>query len=247
MAGRALAGVLSSQSSAGGRSAQSAPKTSIGVVTNNNDPEGRGRVKIRFPHLDDQVESYWARVTTPMSGKEWGIQFIPEVGDEVLVTFLGGDIQMPVIIGSLHNGEDKPPLKPDDGKNNLRIIRSRSGHEIVFDDTQDKCKLTIKSSSGAFVELDDASGKEKITIQDKTKNQKIVIDSAKNSITIECAKDLIVKTDTTMKVDAKDLDLSTTGNVKIKAAGKVEIEGSGGLDLKSSGMTNVKGSMVNIN
>ena len=223
------------------------PATTVGLVTNNNDPEGRGRVKVSFPHLHDQVESFWARVASPMSGNGWGLQFIPEVGDEVLVAFLEGDIQTPIIIGSLHNGKDKPPLEADDGQNNLRIIRTRSGHEIVFDDTQDKSKLTIRSSSGHFIELDDEKGQEKITIQDQSGSEKIVLDGDQNTITIESSKDLAVRTDTTVKIDAKDLDLSTTGNVTIKASGKVEIEGSGGLDLRSSGMTNVKGSMVNIN
>ena len=63
----------------------------VGVVTNNQDPEGMGRVKVKFPWLSDEDESNWARVAAPMAGKERGFYFLPEVEDEVLVAFEHGD------------------------------------------------------------------------------------------------------------------------------------------------------------
>ncbi|MCM0593896.1 MAG: phage baseplate assembly protein V [Gloeotrichia echinulata DEX184] len=102
----------------------------IGIVTNNQDPEKFGRVKVKFPWLSDDDESYWARIATPMAGKQMGIYFLPEVNDEVLVIFEQGDVRFPYIIGSLWNGKDIPPLTNEDGKNNVRLIKSRSGHVI---------------------------------------------------------------------------------------------------------------------
>ncbi len=83
----------------------------IGVVTNNSDPDGMGRVKLRFPWLTDSHESSWARVAAPMAGNNRGAYFLPEVDDEVLVVFEQGDMRFPFVLGSLWNGKDKAPAK----------------------------------------------------------------------------------------------------------------------------------------
>ena len=83
----------------------------VGIVTNNEDPGGLGRVKLFLPWPSDENETDWARVCTPMAGKERGIFFLPEVEDEVLVVFEHGDPRRPVVLGGLWNGVDKPPSK----------------------------------------------------------------------------------------------------------------------------------------
>ncbi|HEY9664289.1 MAG TPA: phage baseplate assembly protein V, partial [Allocoleopsis sp.] len=142
----------------------------IGIVTNNKDPEGLGRVKVKFPAREGEGESYWARIATLMAGQARGTFFLPEVNDEVLVAFEQSNINHPYILGCLWNGEDKPPDKNEDGKNNIRTIRSRSGHQITFNDDADgkKEKLEIQTKGGHRIVLDDASGSEKIEIKDKT-------------------------------------------------------------------------------
>src|SRR3972149_536693 len=80
-----------------------------GIVTNNQDPDGLGRVKIKFPWLSDDNETDWVRIATLMAGGQRGGFFLPEVGDEVLVAFEHGDINHPYVIGALWNGVDKPP------------------------------------------------------------------------------------------------------------------------------------------
>ena len=84
----------------------------IGIVTNINDPDKLGRVKVKFPTLGASEESHWARIATPLTGAERGAHFLPEVNDEVLVAFVHGDINHPYIIGGLWNGMDKPPVPP---------------------------------------------------------------------------------------------------------------------------------------
>ena len=75
----------------------------VGVVTNNQDPDGLGRVKVKFPWLSDADESSWARIAAPMAGKERGLYFLPEVDDEVLVIFEHGDLRFPFVPGALWN------------------------------------------------------------------------------------------------------------------------------------------------
>jgi uncharacterized protein involved in type VI secretion and phage assembly len=191
----------------------------IGIVTNNQDEEGQGRVKVRFPWLSEADESHWARVATPMAGKERGIYFLPEVDDEVLVAFEHGDVRFPYVLGALWNGKESPPAKNDDGKNNVRVIKSRSGHVI---------------------RLNDEAGKEKIEIIDKSKKNSIVFDTAENTITITADKDITLSASKgTIKLDAQ--------NIEIKSSKDTKVEAGTGMDVKSSATLNVKGATVNIN
>lgn len=197
----------------------------VGVVTNNKDPQGMGRVKVRFPWRENQDESHWARIATLMAGKERGSFFLPEVGDEVLVAFEREDIRHPYVVGGLWNGQDKPPETNSDGKNNIRKIKSRSGHEIIFNDDHEamKEKVEIHTKAGHKVVLDDAAGSEKIEVRDKSGSNFIVIDSVQNSITIE-----------------------STAQLKIKSQ-KIDIEAGATMTLKASGALTIQGAIVKIN
>ncbi|NJM39842.1 MAG: VgrG-related protein [Anaerolineae bacterium] len=201
----------------------------IGLVTNVNDPNGLGRVKVKFPWLGDQVESTWCRMAAPMAGSGRGFYFLPEVNDEVLVAFEHGDPNVPFVVGTLWNTSDKPPKKNSEvfsgGKVNERILRSRSGHEIVFGDKE---------------------GAETVTIVDKNKNS-IVIDSAKDTLTITVKGDCNVKANGKCVVQAsQDIQLASSGadvsiecvNFNVKAKANAKIESQAQLDLESA-MVNV--------
>ena len=194
----------------------------VGIVTNNKDEEGLGRVKVKFPWLSETDESYWARVLTPMAGKQRGLYFLPEVDDEVLVAFDRGDISSPYILGGLWNGQDKPPESNTDGKNNLRVIKSRSGHQIILDDTENA---------------------EKITICDKTGKNQIVIDSKNNAISIEGEKDISIKakgkislesSDGDISIKCKNLAIQTQQNCEIKANSKVEVKANSNCNIQAN-------------
>ena len=101
---------------------------SVAIVAQNKDPEGLGRVKVRFPWRENPDESHWARIAVPMAGNGRGIWFLPEVDDEVLVAFDAERVEHPYVIGCLWNGQDLPPERNADGRNDLRVIHSRSGH-----------------------------------------------------------------------------------------------------------------------
>jgi uncharacterized protein involved in type VI secretion and phage assembly len=191
----------------------------IAEVTNNKDEAKLGRVKVKFPWLSDTDESFWARVLTPMAGGDRGMYFLPEVGDEVLVAFEHGNIEFPYILGALWNGKDKPPETNEDGKNNKRTIKSRSGHTITLDDTD---------------------GEEKIEIVDKSKKNSIVVNTKENTITISADADITLKSSNgKLILSGKEIQLDSKGDVKIKASQNMNIEAGPQL--------NIKGNMVNIN
>ena len=217
-----------------------------GVVTNNQDPDKLARIKITFPWLSDDNETDWVRMTTLMAGPQQGSFFLPEVGDEVLVAFEHGDMNHPYVIGVLWNGESKPPEDNSNGKNNIRKIKSRSGHEIVFDDNAEekKEKLEIKTNAGHMIVLDDASGKEKIEVSSKS-GHKIVMDDAPGGEKIEIA-DKSGNNKIVIDTVKKAIAVESGMEIKIKST-KVAVEASGSLDLKTDGILSIKGSLVKIN
>jgi uncharacterized protein involved in type VI secretion and phage assembly len=192
----------------------------VGLVINNQDPDGHGRVQITYPTMSDTEIGHWARISVLMAGNNRGTYFLPQVGDEVLVAFENGDIESPYVIGALWNGVDQPPETNSDGKNNRRLIRSRSGH---------------------VVRLDDTDGAEKIEIIDKTGNNSIVFDSANNAITIISDQDInLSASNGTIKLTAQSISLSSTNDTKVQAQGGLTLDGT-------PGNTDVKGTMINLN
>jgi phage protein D/phage baseplate assembly protein gpV len=133
----------------------------VGIVTDNQDPEGWGRVKVMYPWLSTEHSSDWARVVSAGAGPDRGFECIPEIDDEVLVGFEMGDVRFPYVLGGLWNGQDAPPYKSGDivsgGKVQKRVVRSRSGHEVVLDDSDGGGSITIKDKNGNSIALDTAS------------------------------------------------------------------------------------------
>lgn len=212
----------------------------VGIVSNNQDPENLNRVRMKFPWLSDDHESWWARMAAPMAGPNRGVYFLPEVNDEVLVAFEHGDVRFPYVIGALWNGQDKPPANNSDGKNNLRLMHSRSGHLVTLDDTDGKEKIELHSKSGHVIRLDDSSGSEKIEIIDKTGNNSLTIESSSNNITLTC--------NGKMKLEAmQGIEIVSQMDVQVQAQTSVQVQAQTTMDLEATGETNVKGMMVNIN
>ena len=179
----------------------------IGIVTNNNDPDRLGRVKLRFPWLGASIESDWARVAAPMAGNGRGLYFLPEVEDEVLVLFERGDVRVPFVIGALWNGQDQAPAVNSDGKNALRVIKSRKGHLIRFDDSEDAPKIEV---------IDASSG------------NRIVIDTKDDTVTITAGKHIVLEApEGDIRLNAKQVLIAASKRADIKADSmKVAVKGS---------------------
>jgi phage baseplate assembly protein V len=199
----------------------------VGVVTNNQDPAKLGRVKVHFPWLSAEDESAWARMLTPMAGKDHGVFFLPEVNDEVLVAFEHGQVDFPYVLGALWNGQDIPPETNADGKNDKRVLKSRSGHLIRLDDNADQAKIEII---------------------DKTGKNSVVFDASANTITIKAQGGITLTSD-------GDITLKAKGQVVIKGqslsvestAQNVTVTAQATMDVKANGTLNIKGKVVNIN
>lgn len=177
----------------------------VGLVTNNKDPDGMGRVRVKFPWLSEQEESWWARIAVPMAGPSRGTYFLPEVDDEVLVAFEQGDVRFPYVLGALWNGKDAPPTTNDDGKNNIRVIKSRSGH---------------------IIRLDDTDGDEKIEVIDKTGGNSITIQSSDNSITITG--------NGKVKMVGQSIEITSQTDVKIQASAGMDLNAGAPLNIKGA-------------
>jgi uncharacterized protein involved in type VI secretion and phage assembly len=179
-----------------------------GIVTNNVDPAGMGRVKVRFPMLSD-LDSDWCRLVSPMTGDGRGLFILPEIEDEVLVAFEGGGAGRPYVIGSLWNGQDAPPLDASDAVKDRKVVKHilRTGTRGIDG--------VVKGHS---ILLDDTAGEEKILIEDRNGNQ----------ISLECKGDRIIIT------SKGDIELGATRDIKITAGGKLNLEAKGATVLKGS-------------
>lgn len=208
------------------------------VVTNIKDTENLIRFKVKFPWFNDTLESDWARIIGPGGGNNHGIQWMPEVGDEVLVAFEQGNFNFPYILGGLWNSVDAAP-EPQFHANTSNVE-----------------KRTFMSRVGHVMRFTDQSGQEKIEIYDGQNKVKIIMDAANSKITIESAGDVdIISTANTNVTATGNVKVEATGNVDIKGTGPVKVEGSATVDVKgtgpvtvqSSAITTVKGASVMIN
>lgn len=132
------------------------------LVTDINDDDGQGRVRIRLPWSPDgDGNSYeaWARLATMMAGANRGSWFIPDVDDEVLVAFMAGNPRHPLVIGSMWNGQDAPPESMDSAGNNYRkVLRSRNGVKLTLDDSDGSESMKLETPGGQEVLLKDGPG-----------------------------------------------------------------------------------------
>lgn len=201
----------------------------IGVVTNNTDPENQGRVKVKMPWLGD-TESDWARLVGPGGGKQRGFFWLPEVDDEVLVAFEHGDAHRPFVIGALWNGKDAPPKGNSDVTGggsvvNERIIKSRSGHVITLDDTENTERITVQSKSGHKIILDDKKGGERISVLDKSDRNTIVIDTTTDKITVHAQGDLELVAERNVTLRGLSVSISAQTSCSITATADVSVTG----------------------
>lgn len=208
----------------------------VGVVTNNSDPESLGRVKVKFPWLSDKEESDWARVASFGGGNQRGSTFVPEVSDEVLVGFEGGDLRKAVVLGSLHNGKNKvPAYQVKDGKVLARAITSRLGHvfEMADGDGDTNQHLLLKLADGK-TRL--RVGKDKVEVETPA-GHPISLKSGQASITITDKGDITIA--------GNNITIKGEVNVKIEAKGGAEMKGATA-KVEGQAQTTVKGAVTEI-
>lgn len=231
---RSLLGLASVGATSGVASAGGPPVFGVvvGLVTNIMDPAGMHRVKLRFPWLSDDYESWWARMAQVGAGKGRGLVWLPEVDDEVLVAFEQGDIRRPYVIGMLFNGKDSiandagKKIYDSSGRSVLKGMRSRSGHRLVFQDGWD--------------------GHEAAWLGTGDSKHRLILSQGDNKV--------ILHSDGSIEISAGG-DIAVSGsNITLKAQQKVEIEAGTELSIKSKNVSidgdikvAVNGGMITLN
>ncbi|MEC7986948.1 MAG: phage baseplate assembly protein V [Myxococcota bacterium] len=196
------------------------------IVIDNVDPDQLGRVKVKYPMLPDAPESYWARLVMPMAGKERGWMTIPEIDDEVLVSFVRGDINNAIVVGSLYNGKDTPPYANEDEKNNLRVFQSRSGHRLTFDDTD---------------------GAERVELILHNEEIKVIWDSTEKVLSVYSGKDIILESKENFSLKCKDFIVDASNSVNIKSGADSKLEAGANLNQQAGATLSMEASLIKLN
>ena len=180
-------------------------------VIDNNDPLGMKRVRVQFSWQKDTNETTpWIQVVSPYTGAGKGHYFAPEIGEEVLVAFRNGNAENPYVAGALYNGAEVSGYHTPN--NDLKVIKTRSGHTILMNDSEDKMSITILDIAGNMIYLDTV--KKSITI------------NAPETIDIIC-KNLNIKVEENMKTNVGHNQENTIGK-NIKTVAKEEISQDSG-------------------
>ena len=210
-----------------------------GVIKENWEDKHPGMVKVEiFMGEEGKTLTDWIRVAQPYAGNGYGSYWLPEVGDEVVVAFNMGDTNRPYVLGSLWNNKDKIPDDTATEKNHVKRIKTKGGHEIIFEEEEGKERIEIHTPKNLKMTLEDE--KQVITIQDEAGDNLLQIDSENGVITVQ-AKESI-------KLDAGGKAVLVLDGKEDKAkltAGNIEIEAKQGLKLKGQNF-NGEGNMVNL-
>lgn len=170
------------------------------AVVESNQLDERGRIGITIPH-SDRAGSYPAYIASFMAGDQRGALFLPEKKDQVLVAFVNGVSDAPVVIGSLWSRADKPPEANADGENNVKLIKTRAGNEIRITDT---------------------TGEEQIEISGKEGQTRVLLDITKKTIEITTDERVLAKA----KKITLDGDVEVTGRLIVGSSSKTTIDGN---------------------
>ena len=219
----------------------------VGVVGSfEADPENMYRIPVWLPYLKEETSLIWARMAHPEAGNLRGQVWHPEKGDEVIVGFLGGNIQHAVIVGSMYNPINKEPEGFDySEENTLRGIVTKEGLKMTWDDENKSIKL--ETSEENYIELTE----EGLTIQ----IAKFIKAESGDEVSIKSTKDTTIISDAALTVEtSKDGTFTIGGALSAEASQDVSINGSSGtkiegakIDVEASGVVNVKGSAINLN
>lgn len=162
----------------------------LAEVVDLNDPDNLARVRVRllnYDGVDGHDGPVWARVASAFAGNNRGAFLIPDVGDEVVVTFVNGDPRYPIVLGGLWNGSDTAPESISGGRNLRKVVRSKNGVKLTLEDQDGQEQCIIETPGMQKVTLKDGPGQ--ITIEDSNGNS-IKLESA--GITIIAAAKVTV-------------------------------------------------------
>ena len=214
-----------------------------------------GRIKLQFPWdrtgKNDETSSCWVRVVLPWSGKGFGMQFVPRIGQEVIVTFIDGDPDRPLVTGCVYNGDNALPyaLPANQTQSGIKTNSSKGGggfNELRFEDKKDAEEVFLQAQKDLKINvLNDTTATvghdETLTVQNartrtvKEGDETVTLEKGKRSVTIQTGSDnLDVKDSRTVTVGA-DQTHSTGGNYTHKVTGDYSLTVDGNLMIKVTG------------
>jgi type VI secretion system secreted protein VgrG len=214
-----------------------------------------GRIKLQFPWdrdgKNDETSSCWVRVVLPWSGKGFGMQFVPRIGQEVIVTFIDGDPDRPLVTGCVYNGDNALPyaLPANQTQSGIKTQSSKGGggfNELRFEDKKDAEEVFLQAQKDFKINvLNDTTATvghdETLTVQNartrtvKDGDETVTLEKGKRSVTIQTGSDTLdVKDSRTVKVGA-DQTHSTGGNYEHQVTGNYSLTVDGNLTIKVTG------------
>lgn len=232
-----------------------------GRVVNNWSSEDKGKLLVDLGVGEEgKTRTEWIPYVVPYAGKDYGFCMCPEVGTQVVVGFVSGDRNAPVVLGQVRDSSMDQPSETLDEKNDVKAIITRGGHKIVFSDKDDGKRIDVTTAGGLQLSLDD---KEKtIVLSGKEGKNRLLIDDGKGEVSLIAEKKLTISVggSTSLELTGTDMNASAS-KVTVKADSQlslsgsqtgiegttVNVKGSGSLKVESSGVTEVKGSLVKLN
>jgi phage protein D len=208
----------------------------VGIVTNNrNDPNDLARVRVKYPALDGSTnEGAWARVIGIGAGKERGQMMLPQVDDEVLIGFEGGDPHKPYVLGALWNGQDKHkpdhlnPAKPGDPPDGSYVLRSPKLIDMASLDN-----VKIKTGKDMIVEVEGKSTETVQKTQEVTVKQTFKLDAA-SELTLVCGQaKIVLKQSGEIQITGSNVTVEGQMSAKLKGS-TVGVEGTGPVTVKGA-------------
>lgn len=232
-----------------------------GIVKENWDEKYPGMVKVEYVMWETGKNvSGWIPVMSPYAGNGYGCYTLPEIGSVVILAFLMGVRDCPIVLGSIWNKKAELPKNTADAKNSKKRFRTMGGTEILITETEGKEKFEIRTPGGLEFSMEDEF--QKLTLADKDKKNLVELNAKDGTVTVSAEKKLILKAggsevfsadkskaslkNGTLELEAKQ-SLKATGQSSKLEGGTLEMKANGSLKLESSGIAQIKGSMLKLN
>ncbi|WP_276484828.1 phage baseplate assembly protein V [Paraflavitalea pollutisoli] len=191
--------------------AHSRPVVLTGIVEQlQDDPDNLNRIKVKIASWKDAQEPLWARLSTLYAGDQHGLVLLPEIGDEVVIAFIGNDFDVPVILGSAFSPKFVPHTEFKDD-NYDKVLLTKKGMKWAWNDEKAIHEISTPGGNKIVISEDEKS----ITIQDQNSNKIVMNDS---EINLTGTKDIVIKANANVKIDGAAVELNATGNIKLKGS-----------------------------
>lgn len=216
-------------------------ESQIATVKENIDPDALGRIRVQFPWQETENElTPWIRIVSPHGGQDKGFHFIPEIDEKVLIGFEGGNAEKPYVLGALYTGTAKPEEFTTDA-NDVKVIRTRSGHTIELNDKEGEEKINIYDNEGSIITFDT---QEKSLYIQSTENLEL---SAKN-IKITAEENVEIQAQGEFKTASEgDTSILSQGAAKLQAQSDATLKSNGAVAIEATSDATLKGANAKVN